>query len=185
MRFLAFLIMVFATFPTSAQEIFKNEKYGFSMEEPKGWIKITDKRLDYNLAGQHGYHIISFSKFDPKKSVGLNPIISVNAGVNWRPFEELGSGMMQPRNYKNQTLSGFSPLRTPEIISIQNLKAIHRVDEYTIRGRKGGKFTVKRKSYIVPSGKYVFHIDLIDGQNLEDETKLFEKLIESIKFYSN
>ena len=185
-RGLVLLLLLCISTSLLAQKVFNSQEFGFSMLEPEGWVKITDRSLDYNIRGQHGYHVISFSKNDPNTYKGLNPMVSISAGVNWRSFDETSRIMMKERALiRGEALSNFKLTRKPEIISFQNLKAIYRLEYYTLKASRKTKFNIRRKSYIVPSGKYLFYIDFIDGQENEDQTKLFEKLIESIKFDVN
>lgn len=199
MKNLLFGLMLIAgiSINTSAQKTFKDDVYGFSMIEPKDWL-IADNNLrlanlnKIELSNETRTKLIneskgqllltSYYKYDLKKHAGLIPTIQVNVRNNpTKTFEQFSSAMMQGANGFKNYFTDFKFLKEPEVIEINGVKAVYFIGTYTLANSASGPMKVRSRTYAIPNGAYFFQLNFTDEQSKEDDTQLFDQLVNSIK----
>lgn len=191
------IICLFSLQGAFGQEKFENKQYGFSMTEPENWIEADNKELLKNLdkfeltekeltkfINDHKGSVLltSFYKYNPKTHAGLIPTIQVNVRVNpTRNFSDFTNVMTQSANSFKQYFEDFSFEVEPKAIEISGIKSIYFVGKFSMQTQNGGIMKVRSRTYAIPYGSYLFQLNFTDGQEKEDSSELFDKLIQSIK----
>ncbi len=167
------------------------------MSEPKDWIEADNKELLKNLdkfvlteeeltkfINDHKGSVLltSIYKYNPKIHAGLIPTIQVNVRVNsTRNFSEFTNLMTQSANSFKQYFEDFSFVAEPNVVEISGIKSIYFVGKYTMQTQNGGIIKVRSRTYAIPYGSYFFQLNFTDGQDKEDNSELFDKLLQTIK----
>lgn len=111
-KFVLILLIAVSTLTSvTAQTIFKDEAYGFSIEQPKDWLvgdnktrmdnlaklKIDETALNEMIKSNKGSLLLtSFYKYDIKTTAGLIPTIQINVLNNpTTTFEQFNTAMSQ------------------------------------------------------------------------------------------
>ena len=199
MKKLIFILLftVFYSINVSAQKIFRDEAYGFSMDQPKDWLVGDNKTLMNNLSkvkmdeaalaeviksNKGSLLLTSFYKYDIKTTAGLIPTIQVNLRSNpTKTFEQFYSAMSQSTAAFKNYFPDFKLLKEPTIIEINGIKAMYFIGAYTLGTAATGPMKVRSRTYVIPSANFFFQLNFTDDQNKEDDTKLFDALVQSIK----
>ena len=181
----------------NAQEIFKEEKYGFSMEKPSDWIEADNKDLLDNLAKfelddeklakfvkDHNGSILltSFYKYNPRTHAGLIPTIQVNVRLNGtRNFEEFKNLITQSANSFKQYFDDFKFESEPKVVEIDGVKSVYFVGNFSMETQSGELMKVRSRTYAIPHNNYFFQLNFTDGQEKQDDAELFDRLIKTVK----
>jgi hypothetical protein len=197
-KFVLILLIAVSTLTSvTAQTIFKDEAYGFSIEQPKDWLvgdnkirmdnlaklKIDETALNEMIKSNKGSLLLtSFYKYDIKTTAGLIPTIQINVLNNpTTTFEQFNTVMSQSTGVFKNYFPDFKFLKELTIIEINGVKAVYFIGAYTMNTAAGVKMKVRSRTYAIPYGNYFFQVNFTDHQDKEDDTKLFEALIQTIK----
>ena len=195
--FLVVILNLFLITTGSAQEIFKEEKYGFSIEKPSDWIEaanmdlldnlskfeLDDEKLAKFVKDHNGSVLLtSFYKYNPKIHAGLIPTIQVNVRLNGtRNFEEFKNLITQSANSFKQYFDDFKFESEPEVIEIDGVKSVYFVGSFSMETQKGEVMKVRSRTYAIPHGKYFFQLNFTDGKEKENNAELFDRLIQTVR----
>lgn len=190
------IIYFFSIYGLFGQEKFENKQYGFSMTEPNNWIEANNSELLKNIKkfeltkeeltkfiSDHKGSVLltSYYKYDPKTHAGLIPTIQINVRVNaTRSFDEFTSLMTQSANSIKQYFEDFSFDVEPMVVEVSGIKSIYFVSKFTMQTPNGGIMKVRSRTYAIPYGSYFFQINFTDGQDKEDNSNLYDELIETV-----
>lgn len=179
------------------QEVFKEENYGFSIVKPKDWILGSNKALMNNLqkmkvdekilaelikTNQGSLLLASFYKYDMKTHAGLIPTIQINVRNNpTKTFEQFNIAMKQSSSSFKNYFNDFEFIKEPNVIDINGNKAVYFIGKYTLKNQHNEPMKVRSRTYAIPYGAYFFQVNFTDEQGVEDDTKLFDFLLNSIK----
>lgn len=166
------------------------------MAKPNNWIEADKMELLNNLenfefseeelvkiinSGKGSILLAAFYKYNPDTHAGLIPTIQVNVRVNpTRNFNEFRGLITRSANGFEQYFNDFLFDVEPENIEVAGVESIYFVGKYTMQTQFGGVMKVRSRVYAIPYGSYFFQINFTDGQNKEDNSELFERLIQSV-----
>ena len=179
-----------------AQDIFKQDKYGISIKKPSDWLEADNKQLLENLGkfelddeklekfikdNNGSILLTSFYKYNPQTHAGLIPTIQINVRLNpTRNFEEFKSSMIQSANSFKQYFSDFKFETEPKVIEVDEINSIYFVGNFTMKTQNGEPMKVRSRTYAIPKDGYFFQINFTDGADKEDNSELFDELIETV-----
>lgn len=180
-----------------AQEVFKQDKYGISIEKPAEWLEADNKQLLKNLEkfelddqkleklikdNNGSILLTSFYKYNPQTHAGLIPTIQLNVRLNpTRNFEEFKSSMVQSANSFKQYFSDFRFETEPKVIEVDGIKSIYFVGNFTMNTQSGEPMKVRSRTYAIPKDDYFFQLNFTDGTVKEDSSELFDNLVKTVK----
>lgn len=177
--FLLFIV-VGLSLQASAQKIFKNEAYGFSMQEPSGWSKELTRKSYFSLDNNEGRNIVTFYKHEDKKRTEGTCSINVTVKSINSKADKLTKKMLDTSKWNESYYLDYSFDKKPVLIKIDNKTAIIGTINFRYNSHSGEKSFKKSICYII-SGEKLFKIAFIVGEANKDEIKVFDDLIQSIK----
>ncbi len=192
---IAFLLLNIAT--SFAQRRFENKTFGFSMQEPMGWIWGNEDDLARNLdkldideekllkiikEHEGSVLILSVYKYDPQTHKGLVPAIQIN--VRERNNEDFGafkSDIIRSARSFDGLYDDFEFIEEPTNVKISHIKSIYFVTKFTMHTENGQTHRVRSRIYVIPWKHYYFQINMTDDLMGEDCSNEFLRLIKTIK----
>lgn len=191
------VLMLLFTLSVSAQRRFENKTFGFTMNEPLGWVWGNNTDLARNLekldidedklkkiVEEHkgSVLILSLFKYDPQTYKGLIPAIQINVRErNNEDFESFKSDVVRSARNFNGLYDDFEFLEEPQEVKISHIKSISFVTKFSMPTDNGQLHRVRSRIYVIPWKHYYFQINMTDDLMGEDCTLEFLKLIKSIK----
>jgi len=181
----------------SAQNRYENEAYGFSIDEPEGWIWASNEDLKQNLGkldlddkkllkiiSDHkgSLLLLSMYKYDPMTHSGLIPAIQINVREKRnKDFEVFKSYMHKSALSLKDIYTDYEFIDEPKEIKINRIKSLYFSGKFTMKTQTGVEHRVRNRVYIIPHESYYFQVTFTDGMLTEDCTELYEKLLKTIK----
>ncbi len=196
MKFTFLILLLFGYQSITAQEIFKAENLGFSMEKPSNWIVGEDRQVLDNLKdnikldqptldklvaqSNDGIRIVTFFKYPIESTRGVIPTIKANLRKNAAgSFELFKKGIIANLNSMKQAFPDFKFLEQPYNSEIDGKKCVVASCSYTLKA-KDGEEQVKFLIYAIYNGKNYFQVTFMDSQK-DDNFDFFKKLAKTIK----
>ncbi len=174
-----FLIIGFVSL-ASSQEVYTNEKYGFSVQGPKGWSVINYKDISVDLRKSHGQQFITYYKNPNNTEEQINPTILIFVVANrFKSIEDFNKKITRRRFNKN--LEDYNVKKRPSLINIDGKYGAYEIATYTFINKNNDYLKVWRRSYAFPTKDYLFYISFVDKKDSEENTAIFKSLIQSIK----
>lgn len=181
-----------------AQNIFKNESLGFSIEQPKNWIiakdgetlenfkkeiKLDAQTINDLIEQNKGtIQVVTFYKYSLDTTHGIIPTIKVNLRKNYsKSFDTFKNGIDESLIGIKKVFPDFKYLTNPVKSQISGLDCVKAVFTYTLRV-KNGEEKVKITVYAVPVKNQFYQITFMDSEK-EDNTELFNQLAKAIVIY--
>lgn len=178
-----------------AQNVFKNENLGFSIEQPEKWIVAKNgqtvenlkKNLKFNAEtinnlikqNKGTIEVVSFFKYPTETTPGVIPTIKVNLRKNaTKSFNEFEKNITASFDSLQKIFSDFKYEEKATKTKIAGLDCIKAICSYTLDTNNGME-RVKIMVYAVPIGDQFYQITFIDSEK-EDNSKLYDKLAKSI-----
>ncbi len=205
------ILMTLLSLNVFSQKIVKDKHFGISITEPKNWISAPNHNfLDSLLAEKNSNDDLiaaiednggslllnSFYKFNPNKG-GFVPIIQINVLNNpAESFEDFQADMKESANIYKSIYADYSFVKEPELTTVNDNKAIYFSGKFTINGKKNFNVKMTTKTlninqnykifavtevYAIPYGAYFFQVSFTHEQGNEEDAKLFDALVKSIK----
>lgn len=166
------------------------------MDLPEGWIvmnndevvknlnkyDLTDEQLKRILkSNSAAVNISSYTKYNPKKHLGIIPTIKINTISN--PTKS-SSDFLKYVNASSEngkkTLDNFEFAEKPCLVKISNQDVVKFSIKFTLKNA-GAVYEILSKSYYIPKDGYYISLNFIEQIGKEDNEKFFEKLIQSIQ----
>lgn len=200
MKNIALLLLLVSVFSINGftQDVFKDDRYGFSMQQPKNWLTGDKKLLTENLDkvkfsetelaaliknNNNSYLLVSFYKYDITKHAGIIPTIQVNVRNNpTQNFDQFQQTISKSTESLKSYFPDFSFVTPPQEVKINGVSATHFVATYTLQHKNGNQGKVRVANYAIPHGKFFFQVSMIDELNsTDDEATLYAELAKTIK----
>lgn len=181
----------------SAQTTFKNERLGFSIDQPKNWVVAeeveTVKNLQDNIkldkatlkelikTHEGTYQVITFFKYPVNSRNGVIPTIKIILKNNaTASFDDFKKNIEKSFISMKDVFPDFKLIEKSTSKYIDGKQCVFAMCEYTLTSRNG-KEKVKLMVYAIPVNGTFYQITFMDSEK-ENNSKLFEKIVESIKF---
>jgi hypothetical protein len=196
-KIIVFLLLLGSVIEGSAQTIFKNESYGFSMEQPKDWFVGDKKMLTENLnkfdideealgnaikSNNGSLLLATFYKYDPKQHAGIIPTIQINVRLNpTKTFEQFHIAISQSAMSIKKIFPDFALINDSHTEEVSGIKSSTFTGTYTLTIKEGKSSKVRVRNYAIPYGKYFFQVSFIDEFGGEDASKTYDALLPTIR----
>ncbi|WP_026725181.1 hypothetical protein [Flavobacterium sasangense] len=184
----------FCFFQVISQEKFEIKKIGFSMNSPQGWhvIKdeealknleqydLTDEQLDL-LLKTNTKQLITYSKYDPKRVVGIIPTIKVRTMET--KSNSIESFIKEVQSSTEDALKIFEDFRftqQPIPINVSGKKAVKFDVQFTMKNN-GKEYKIVSHSYYILLKGYFISLNFIEEVGKEENSKLFDEIFQSIQ----
>lgn len=197
MKQLILTVLLFNITTTFAQRRFDNKTFGFSMQEPMGWIWGNEDDLSRNLdkldideekllkiikEHEGSVLILSVYKYDPQTHKGLVPAIQINVRErNNEDFDTFKSDIIRSARSFDGLYDDFEFIEEPTNVKISHIKSIYFVTKFTMHTENGQTHRVRSRIYVIPWKHYYFQINMTDDLMGEDCSNEFLRLIKTIK----
>lgn len=190
-------LFLFSTSMLWGQQTFENKKIGFAMQEPKGWIVASNEELKKNIelldlseelleqaakTGKSTILLTAYYKYKASKTKGVNPKIQVDIRPkNTKDFQQFKFSITQSAESLKKYFENYEFIEEPNEIEISGIKSIGFVGKFTMKTQNGQELKVRARIYAIPYKSYFFQVNLVDDELGEDNSKLFDELVKTIK----
>lgn len=190
------VIFFFGVLNFYAQDRLEIKKLGFSMEIPSNWISVnndeilknldnydlSDKQLEELLKSNNSsFNISTYTKYDSKKYNGIIPTIKIRTILNNSSNSAEFLKFVQNSNESaKKALTNFRFIESPVIAQISNNDVVKFSVQFTLINQ-GKQYEIKSNSYYILRKGYYISLNFIEEIGKEDNSVLFEKLINSIE----
>jgi hypothetical protein len=191
------LLILISTNVICGQKTFENKKFGFSMREPENWIAANSEEIKKNLekiemsdekfaemlkTGKSAILLTAYYKYDVKKKEGLIPKVQVDISPNkTKDFQQFKSSITKSAESFKKYFEDHEFIQEPKEIVISGINSVYFIGKFTIKTQYGQEMKVRSRVYAIPYKNYFFQVNLVDGQVEEDNSKLFDELIKTVK----
>lgn len=189
------LLVLLITTIGLGQNTFKNEKLGFTIEQPKDWIiaknndvvdnikkniKLDAETLNKLIEQNKGtIQVVTFYKYPIETTAGIIPTIKVNLRKNTaESFDMFKKGIEESFNSIKKVFPDFTYLTTPTKTQLSELDCVKAVCTYTLK-TKNGEEKVTITVFAVPVKNEFYQITFMDSEK-EDNTELYDKIAKTI-----
>src|SRR5690606_10053815 len=196
MKQIIIILLLFIYNLCSAQTIFKNERLGFSIDQPKKWIiaeegetvqnlkdhikldKATLKKLIDTHKGT--YQVVTFFKYPINSKHGVIPTIKIVLKNNGTAsFEDFKKSIERSYTGIKDIFPDFRFTEQPTVKYVDDKKCVFAACDYTLTAHNGQE-KVKLTVYAVPVNDSFYQITLMDSEK-EDNSIIFEEISRSIR----
>lgn len=195
MKKIILLLLLLITTICVGQNTFKNEKLGFTIEQPKDWIvaknndildnikkniKLDAETLNKLIEQNKGsIPVVTFYKYPIETTAGIIPTIKVNLRKNTaKSFDTFTKGIEESFSGIKKVFPDFTYLTTPTKTQLSELDCVKAVCTYTLKA-KNGEEKVTITVYAVPVKNEFYQITFMDSEK-EDNTELYDKIAKTI-----
>lgn len=167
------------------------------MREPENWIVTTNEELKNNLelfditdeklsemakASKGSILLTAYYKYEISKKQGLIPKIQVDIRPkNTKDFQQFKTSLTRSAESFKKYFEDYEFIQEPKEIIISKVKSVFFIGKFTLKTQDGQEIKVRTRVYAIPYKNYFFQVNLVDGQIEEDNSKLFDELINTIK----
>ncbi|RZL46848.1 MAG: hypothetical protein EOP00_13695, partial [Pedobacter sp.] len=125
--YISFILLIIFSYKANAQEIYKSEKFGFSILEPKGWEKELNREQYFNLDKNNGKNLVTYTKYKRGENNEINPTINISVENNGAKPENFIKKMLKPSSWNETYYLEHSFAKNPEILNINGKNGIYGV----------------------------------------------------------
>lgn len=190
------LTLVFVPKSVFSQEKIELKDLGFSINSPKDWIAFNKnavipniKNYDFNKDEIHSFsekmnefiEFITLSKYDPTKFQGICPTIKIVVHKNsTKNIVELQEVLELSMKAYESTLSNLHYIEKSNIVNINGSQIIRSIIGFTLKNNDV-EYHIKTYTILIPVGKFYITLNFIEEEKKEDNSALYEELINSIQ----
>jgi len=196
MKNIIIFLLLFVYNLCSAQTTFKDERLGFSIQQPKKWIVAGEGETVQNLK-EHikldkatlkklidihkgTYQVVTFFKYPINSRHGVIPTIKIVLKNNGTAsFEDFKKSIERSFLGMKDIFPDFKFIEQPTVKYIDGKKCVFAMCDYTLTAHNGQE-KVKIMVYAVPVNDSFYQITFMDSEK-EDNSKLFEEILKSIR----
>ena len=195
MKNLTLVVLILVANISFSQNIFKNESIGFSIEQPKKWIKAKEGQTIENLKSnikldekvvtklleqnKGTIQVVTYFKYPIETTAGIIPTIKVNLRSNpHKNFADFRKSIEESFISIKKVFSDFKYTSEPTESVIDGRRCLTASCIYTLTG-KGGSEKVNIVVYAIPVKDQFYQVTLMDTKD-DNNTELFQKIINTI-----
>lgn len=182
------------------QDKIELKEFGFSMNYPEGWFAYNSNQIVSNLK-QFDFNkdeidrfskqviksveYISLLKYEKGKYSGAIPTINIRVDKNpTKDILELQKALYLSLEQNKATFTNLHFIEKSNIVDIEGTKIIKTIFSYTLKS-ENVEYKLKSYKVLIPVGKFYININFIEEENKEDNSILYEELINSIKIINS
>lgn len=178
-----------------SQEKFEVSEIGFSINVPKGWLKIENNEVLENLksfdftktqleemlaSNNSSYDLVTYVKYHPSKYKGLIPTIKIRTrNVESKSIEEFLKVIEVANLETRKTLNNFEYINEPELYNISGINVVKFSSRFSLINDSIQYTAISYSYYILKSGYYI-SVNFIEDYKINANMKLYAKLAKSI-----
>lgn len=188
-------LAIFINFSCFSQKKFEIKKIGFSMNSPKEWYEMKDEETlknleEYDLTKEqvtellktNTKHLVTYTKYNPKKVAGIIPTIKVRTmETQSKTIENFIKGVALSTEDAMKALDNFRYTEKPVAVKVSGKNAVKFAVQFTMKNNGIEYEIVSNSYYILLDGFYV-SLNFIEQVGKEDNSKLFDEIFQSIQF---
>jgi hypothetical protein len=191
------LLILISAAVICGQKTFENKKFGFSMHEPENWMVANSEEIKKNLenfdiseekleemwkTAKGSILLTAYYKYDPEKKAGLIPKIQIDIRPNpTKNFQHFKTSITKSVENFKKYFEAYEFIQEPKEIVVSGINSVFSISKFTIKSMDGQEIKVRARVYAIPYKNYFFQVNLVDGQVEEDNSKLFDELVKTIK----
>ena len=195
MKNIIIFLLLFVYNLCTSQTTFKDERLGFSIQQPKKWIvaeegetvqnlkehikldKTTLKKLIDTHKGT--YQVVTFFKYPINSKYGVIPTIKIVLKNNrTASFDDFKKSIEKSYMGIKDIFPDFRFTEKPTVKYVNDKKCVFAACDYTLTAHNGQE-KVKLTVYALPINDSFYQITFMDSEK-EDNSKLFEEILKSI-----
>lgn len=190
-----FFFVLLSVSQAISQERLDLKKIGFSMDLPNGWFTLkndevisnlekfdlTDEQLKNLLKNESAAVTLLYStKYNPKKYSGIIPTIKIRTIEN--KIKEIKTFLEAIKSSNDDIKKSLDNFKVTEVsaVKISTADAVKLTVEFTMKVAGKDLPIISHSYYILRNGYYI-SLNFIEEIGKEDNSKLFEDLINSVK----
>jgi len=184
----------FCFFQVISQEKFQIKRMGFSMNSPHGWFVMKDEQTlknleQYDLSDEqldlllktNTKQLVTYSKYDPKKVVGIIPTIKVRTmETRSNSIESFVKEIQSSTEDALKIFEDFRFTQQPIVINISGKNAVKFDVQFTMKNN-GNEYEIVSHSYYILLKGYFISLNFIEQVGKEENSKLFDEIFHSIQ----
>jgi hypothetical protein len=175
----------------------QNAKNSFYMDKPGNWYSQTDSMIYDNLSKfelsnaeldemlkthKGSVPLVIYTKYKPDEHAGMIPTIQVNLrSATTNDFKQFKATLIQSAKQFKNILNNFEYIDEPQEIDIAGIKSIYFKSKFDMPLKNGEAIKVRSWTYAIPKDSYFYQINFSDAFEEDDNSELFNRLIQSIK----
>lgn len=179
-----------------SQEKLDLKRIGFSMDLPKDWstlkndevidnlqkFDLADEQLKQLLKNDNGaVTLLCTTKYNPKKYAGIIPTIKIRTIENKvNDFKKFLRSIDASNDDIKKSLDNFKVTEGPSAVKISGADTVKLTVEFTMKLAGKDCPIISHSYYILRDGYYI-SLNFIEQIGKEDNTALFESLVNSIQ----
>jgi len=196
MKNIIIILLLFVYNLCSAQTTFKDERLGFSIQQPKKWIVAKEDETGQNLkehikldkatlkklidTHKGTYQVVTFFKYPINSKHGVIPTIKIVLKNNGTAsFEDFKKSIERSYTGIKDIFPDFRFTEQPTVKYVDDKKCVFAACDYTLTAHNGLE-KVKVTVYTVPVNDSFYQITLMDSEK-EDNSIIFEEISRSIR----
>lgn len=169
----------------------------FTMQEPKGWIRVDTEGLQANL-GKFEFSeqaiekiqkdqnvdvvLAAYYKYDPKTKEGIIPTIQIVSRPNrTRDFQSFKAGLLSSIDQLKRTFDQYELIEQPTEVEIGGIRSVFVHATFVLRNEEDREFRVRSRTYAAPRGSRFIQLNFTDHPEDEDCSAEFDALLKTIK----
>ena len=195
---LVFMLILLSVNLSFAQKTFEIKKFGFSMQEPEGWIETDSISLKENLenfefddekkfaemlkTSNKAILLKTYHKYNLDEKEGLIPKIQIDVLPNpTKDYNHFKSSITSSAGGLKKYFDDYEFIKEPTEVTISGIKSVMHINKFSIKMQDGQILKVRARVYAIPYKTYFFQVNMVDGQTEEDNSAVFDKLVNTIK----
>ena len=194
MKKILIICTFFCFFQVISQEKFQIKRMGFSMNSPHGWFVMKDEQTlknleQYDLSDEqldlllktNTKQLVTYSKYDPKKVVGIIPTIKVRTmETRSNSIESFVKEIQSSTEDALKIFEDFRFTQQPIAINVSEKNAIKFDVQFTMKNN-GKEYEIVSHSYYILLKGYFISLNFIEQVGKEENSKLFDEIFQSIQ----
>lgn len=162
-----------------AQKVFTSKTHRFSIREPDGWGKEINRPNYFALDVHSGENIVMFKK--PRKSNEIDPTIDISIERTTSREANFFKKFSEEASKRESYYLAYTVVKQPEEIIIDGKKAVYTTVNFKYKGHGTQKTDYRKRIYFILWQKNVYKVVFINDAFIDDDEKLFDDLIKTIK----
>jgi hypothetical protein len=200
LHFKFLIIFIFHLNFVFSQDKIELKEFGFSMNNPEGWFAYNRNQIVSNINQfdlnkdeidrfskqvDKSIEYITLSKYQKGKYLGAIPTINIRVDKNpTKDILELQKALYLSLEQNKATFKNLHFIEKSNIVDIEGTKIIRTIFSYTLK-IENVEYKLKSYKVLIPAGKFYININFIEEENKEDNSILYEELINSIKIINS
>lgn len=191
------LILTFIYTVSDGQDLYENSQIGIKIEKPRNWILATDELLESNLkkfefndeqlikilnSNKGVLTLCTYYKYKTGTVSGLIPTVKITVRNNpTTTFSDFKQMLIASTERVKTVVQNFEFIDSYKDVKISSYPSLFYSCRYSFGLVSGEIMKVRNRYFMIPKGKYFISINFIDNETNEDNTEIYNHLIQSLQ----